>query len=103
MIEELNDFFPKEREWSENAPPADRRDRMKWTHLVKVLFDDVDEPVWEKAHLALFLSMVPSGSRMQRLVARANAAYDRGDRERFSLLLNELREAAERREKRQRD
>ena len=99
MIEELKDFFP-ETEWSDTDHPVDRKDRMKWKHLVKVLCDDIDNPVWEKAHLALFLSEVPSGSRMQRLVARANAAYDRQDRERFALLLVEMREAVERKEKR---
>lgn len=98
MIEELKDFFPED-DWGQDARPVDRKERMKWKHLVKVLSDDIDNPVWEKAHLALFLSVVPSGSRMQRLVARANAAYDRQDRERFVLLLVEMREAAERKDR----
>ena len=99
MIDELGDIFPKD-EGFDVTPAMNRKDRLRLSHLVKVLYDDRNNPVWEKAHLALLLAEVPSGSRMQRLVARANAAYDRQDMERFDILLGEMKEAAERKDKR---
>lgn len=99
MIDELKDIFPKD-EGFDVTPSMTKEERMRLSHLVKVLHDDRNDPLWEKAHLALLLSVVPGGSRMQRLVARANAAYDRQDMERFDILLGEMKEAAERKEKR---
>lgn len=61
---------------------------------LRVLEDDRYNVVWEKAHLALFCCMESRTTRWGQSMRRLNAAYQRGDIERFDIILGEMKEMA---------
>lgn len=68
-------------------------ERVNRKHQVQLLEDDIANEWWEKAHLSLFLTEERPGTRWYNLLKRANAAYHRGDRERFNIILSEMKDA----------
>lgn len=62
---------------------------------VRILEDDRDNVVWEKAHLLLFILCESATTRWGQAIRRLNAAYLRGDMERFDIILDEMRIMAE--------
>lgn len=76
-----------------NPAIATYSDRLDRKHQVKMLEDDIAREWWEKAHLSLFLVEERTGTRWYNLLRRANAAYNRGDLERFRIILKEMKDS----------
>ena len=71
--------------------------RLEKAHQVKVLEDDINNVVWEKAHLSLFYTIEPNTTRWGQMLRRLNAAYLRGDDDRFRLILEDMKDMVARR------
>lgn len=61
-------------------------------HQPSVLIADIDNVVWEKAHLALYCSVYPDTDKWGRLMRIANNLYQQGEHQ---LCLDHLRKMVE--------
>lgn len=71
-------------------------DRLDHLHQVRALVQDIGEPIWTRAHLALYILAAIDTDDGDWLVYlnRANLAHRRGDMEEYGMILDLMKKEA---------